>query len=143
SGEWVDGLFNGAAESTRTRWAVGQLMRSGEFSTGFLTQAMREVVVNGDAYGPVTWSLGDSSAPDNGLGWIMDAVARNPEAAALATAAFAGELMDNPNVNGWDVARVFEVGTVDYRATDPGMAEYAARQVIGEVDAREGKLPFG
>ena len=143
SAEWVDGLFSGAAEHTRTRWAVGQLMRSGDFSTGFLTQAMREVVVNGDAYGPVTWSLGDSSYADNGLGWIMDAVARNPEAAALTTAAFAGELMDNPNVSDADVARVFEVGTVDYRTTDPGMAEYAARQVIGEVDAREGKLPPG
>lgn len=147
SQQWRDDFFAGAADSQLTRFGIGQLMRSGEFSTDFLMQAMREVVnvaaEPGTSQNPATWSLSDPSLADNGLGWILEAVARNPEAASLATAAFAEKMIDNPYLDGRQTGLVFEAGTVAYRGTDPGMAEYAATQLIAVVDAKDGKLPFG
>lgn len=149
--QWVDGFFTGhggMADSKLDRYAVGQLMRTGDFSTQFLTRAVRDVVLVGydptSHQNPVTWALDGSNNPDDGLGWILRAVERNPQASAVTTATYAEELLENaPASDSWHVAAIFETGTVDYREVDPGMAELAARELIGAVDDRQGQLLFG
>ena len=130
STEWRDGFLSGISDYPSTVGNVGELMRHGDFSTSFLMAAMRELV----------------NIQDSGRGFgadrILEAVARNPEAAALSSAAFAQEMVDNGYLSNWAVASVFEAGAVTYRATDPSMAEYAARQIIGVVYAKDGKLSY-
>src|SRR5690606_29075307 len=131
SSEWQDSFLGGISGHPSTVGSVGELMRYGDFSTGFLMAAMRELV-NVEDHG---------RGGGFGANHILEAVARNPEAAALASAAFAPQMLDNSYWSNWAVGAVFEAGAVTYRAQDPGMAEYAARQIIAEVDAREGRMP--
>ncbi|WP_058836129.1 hypothetical protein [Luteimonas abyssi] len=132
STEWQDAFFAGIDGYPSTVDGVGALMRHGEFSTDFLMRGMREVI-----------DLQDGAA-SLGAGQVLEAVARNPEAAALSSAAFADRLVNGPEFfPSWQVAQVFESGAVTHRSEDPAMAEYAARQIIDVVDAKDGKMLFG
>lgn len=130
STEWQASFLAGISGHPSTVGNVGELMRYGDFSTGFLMAAMRELV-----------NVQDYGRGGFGANHILEAVARNPEAAALSSAAFAPQMLDNSYLSNWAVGAVFEAGAVTYRVQDPGMAEYAARQIIAEVDAREGRMP--
>jgi len=129
SDAWQDAFFAGVSQHPTNAGGVGELMRTGDFSTEFLMRATGQVV--------------NLQTSDPGAALILEAVARNPEAAALSSAAYAGQLLDNPNLPPESVGLVFEAGAVTYRQTDPSMAEYAASRIIEEVDARDGKMPPG
>lgn len=156
--EFYDGLFLDPSDPQAgdRAWLLGNLLRTGDFGKDFLLRAMREITIPAMA-GEISPGLGAGQL-ENELGptayrtWILQAVARNPEASAIALAAWPEQLIhEHPGhlnfpppasfyAEGFAISDMIRSGTVDLRATDPNWAEFAARAVIGRVDDLDGKV---
>lgn len=156
--EFYDGLFLDPSDpqAADRAWLVGNLLRTGDFGKDFLLQAMREITIP-SMTGELD-SVASAGQLETELGpmafrtWILEAVARNPEASAIALSAWPEQLIhEDPGqlnfeppatffTEGFAIADIIRAGTVDLRATDPSWAEFAARAVIDRVDDLDGKV---